>query len=500
MALYPLFADLQDRPVLVVGGGVVAARKIEALLAAGADVGVVARELGERVAAWVAQGRIRHLGAIFNPAQLRAVWLAIAATDDEALNAEVSRAAQARRVFVNVVDRSALCSFQVPAVIERGPLQVAISSAGTAPVLARQLRERIEALLDDSLGALASLLGRWREAIRARLPEVPARRRFLEALEQGEVGELLRRGREDEAEQALARALESADPAPRGVVALVGAGPGDPGLLTLKAQRRLQEADVILHDRLVPPAVLALARRDAERIETGKQAGCHHTTQAQIHELMVEHALAGRRVVRLKGGDPFVFGRGGEELEALRAAGIGYEVVPGITAALACAAYSGIPLTHREHAQSVRLVTAHCADSLDGLDWRALAQEKQTLAVYMGVAGLERFRALLIAHGRSPDTPFALVENGSRPEQRVVLGRLGELPERAEAFAVRSPALLILGEVAALGASLHWFGAEPLVSASAASLQMPRQSTPSPQPLSPLGRGAWNAAHTGSTP
>ena len=232
--------------------------------------------------------------------------------------------------------------------------------------------------------------------------------------------------------------------------------------MTLKAQRRLQEADVILHDRLVPHEVLALARRDAELIETGKQAGDHHTTQDAIHALMREHARAGKRVVRLKGGDPFVFGRGGEELEYLRAQGIAFEVVPGITAALACAAHAGVPLTHRDHAQSVRFVTAHCRASLDTLDWPALAQERQTLAVYMGVAGLDSLRERLIAHGRAPTTPFALVENGARAEQRVVLGTLAQLPERARAHAVRSPALLLLGEVAALAADLHWFGAPPL--------------------------------------
>ena len=247
-----------------------------------------------------------------------------------------------------------------------------------------------------------------------------------------------------------------------GRVTLVGGGPGDPGLLTLRGLRALNEADVILHDRLVSRDVLDLARRDAEFVEVGKEAGTHHTTQAQIHALLLEHARAGRRVVRLKGGDPFVFGRGGEELEFLRAHGIAYEVVPGVTAALACAAHAGIPLTHRGHAQSVRFVTAHCRESLDTLDWRALAAERQTLAVYMGVAGLERLRAQLLAHGRAPSTPFALVENGSRAQQRVVCGRLDRLPELAQRHAVRSPALLILGEVAALATQLHWFGAAPL--------------------------------------
>ena len=278
----------------------------------------------------------------------------------------------------------------------------------------------------------------------------------------GVVPALLRRRQPALAEAALERALRQPDTDTGGSVVLVGAGPGDPGLLTLAGLRALNQADVILHDRLVGDGVLELARRDALFIEVGKEAGHHHTSQDAIHALLLEHARAGRRVARLKGGDPFVFGRGGEELEFLRAHAIPYEVIPGITAALACAAHAGVPLTHREHAQSVRFVTARCRDSLDALDWRALSQERQTLAVYMGVAELGRLRDRLIAHGRAPDTPFALVENGSRADQRVITGPLAELPERAIARNVRSPALLILGEVAALATTLHWFGAAPL--------------------------------------
>lgn len=464
MALYPIFIDLRDRPVLLVGGGAVAARKALPLLAAGARLRVGAPALGPELQALLAAGRISHLPGTFRADWLDGAWLAIAATDDRAVNLAVAEAAEARRIPVNVVDDAALCRFQVPAVVQRGPLQVAISSAGQAPVLARRLRERLERELDDSLGALASLLGRWRQRIRARLPRVPQRRQFIETLHDGEVGDALRAGQPDAAEAALATALRRAGAVTgrRGAVSLVGAGPGDPGLLTLKAQRRLQEADVILHDRLVGAGVLELARRDATFIEVGKQAGNHHVTQERIHALMLEHARAGRRVVRLKGGDPFVFGRGGEELEFLRSHDIPYEVVPGVTAALACAAHAGIPLTHRDHAQSVRLVTAHCQRSIDGLDWQALAQEKQTLAVYMGVAGLDTLRARLLSLGRSPATPFALVENGSRPEQRVVTGTLADLPATARHHAVVSPALLILGEVAALAQTLHWFGSPPL--------------------------------------
>jgi uroporphyrin-III C-methyltransferase/precorrin-2 dehydrogenase/sirohydrochlorin ferrochelatase len=247
-----------------------------------------------------------------------------------------------------------------------------------------------------------------------------------------------------------------------GSVTLVGAGPGDPGLLTRHALRALRQADVLLYDRLVSPQILQLARRDALRVEVGKAAQGHSTRQEQIHALMREHARAGRRVVRLKGGDPFVFGRGGEELEFLRAHGIGFQVIPGITAAVACAAYAGIPLTHRDHAQSLRLITAHCKDSLDTLDWQALGQERQTLAFYMGVAGLDGIQQRLLQAGRAPTTPFALVENGSRPQQRVITGTLAGLAATAQQHAVRAPALLILGEVAGLAASLHWFGAAPL--------------------------------------
>ena len=462
--LFPLFIDLRGRTVLVVGGGPVAARKVAPLLAAGARVRVGAPALGATLRALHDEQRIEYLAGEFEADWLAGAWLAIAATDDDSVNRAVAAAGEERGVWVNAVDDAALSSVHMPARIERGPLQLAISSGGGAPMLARHLRERLETELDESLGDLAELLAQARGRIRARYPKLDERRRFFDELLTGPIATLLRQGQKDEAAQALDSALA---PTPRsikpGSVALVGAGPGDPGLLTLRALRLLNQADVILHDRLVSREVLQLARRDAEFIEVGKQAAQHHTTQERIHELMLEHARAGKRVVRLKGGDPFVFGRGGEELEFLRGHGVRFEVVPGITAALACAAYAGIPLTHRDHAQSVRLVTAHCRQSLDGLDWPALAQERQTLAVYMGVAGLDSLRAQLIAHGRAASTPFALIENGSRREQRVILGTLDDLPERAAAEDVRSPALLILGEVAALASQLHWFGDAPLL-------------------------------------
>jgi uroporphyrin-III C-methyltransferase / precorrin-2 dehydrogenase / sirohydrochlorin ferrochelatase len=458
--LYPLFLNLADRPVLVVGGGEVAARKVLPLIECGAVVRVGAPALNEALQALKDQGRIEHLQGEFDPTWLDEVFLAIAATDDARVNRRVAEEGAARKLWVNVVDDTELTRVQVPAIVRRGPLTVAIGSGGAAPVLARQLREKVEQSIDESLGPLAELLRALRPRIRARFPNVPARRKFMETLWPGEIGDLLRAQRTDEARTRLIELIEAGEPegSRQGFVSLVGAGPGDPGLLTLKGQRRLQEADVILHDRLVSRAVLELARRDAQFIEVAKEAGTHHTTQDGIHALLLQHAQQGKRVVRLKGGDPFIFGRGGEELEFLRAHGIAYEVVPGITAALACAAHAGIPLTHREHAQSVRFVTAHCRNSIDALDWRALAQEKQTLAVYMGVSGLDTLRQRLMAHGRSGDTPAALIENGSRPEQRVIHCDLATLPDVAKRESVKSPALLILGEVAALGKSLAWFG------------------------------------------
>lgn len=469
--LYPIFTELAGRETLVVGGGAVAARKVAALREAGAHVRVGAPQFTSELENLAEKGDISLIYGEFDESWLELPWLVIAATSDAYVNARVAAAAERRRIWANVVDDAALSSFQVPAVIDRSPLVVAVSTSGAAPVLARLVRERIERLLDPSLGVLAALADRWRGRIRGRLVDLGRRRRFLERLFQGRVADLVRCGQVAAADAVLARELECAATATptAGSVVLVGAGPGDAGLLTLKGLRALNEADVILHDRLVSADVLALARRDAERIEVGKESGTHHTTQDGIHALLLEHARAGKRVVRLKGGDPFVFGRGGEELEFLHAHGIAFEVVPGVTAALACAAYAGIPLTHRDHAQSVRFVTAHCKASLDTLDWTALAAERQTLAVYMGVAGLARVRDRLVAHGRAGSTPAALIENGSRSEQRVVLGDLDSLPQLAQRHGVQSPALLIVGEVAALGARLHWFGAAPLTVAPAAT-------------------------------
>ena len=459
MTLFPIFADLKDRSVLVVGGGAVATRKTEALLSAGARVTVGSPELGESLQTWADAGRIVHLNGEFELVWLEGTWLVIAATDNREVNQTVATAAGERRIFVNVVDDPALSSFQVPSIVDRSPLMVAISSSGVAPVLARRMRERIESLFDHTLGPLAALSARFRKDIRQLRPEMGPRRAFYDWLLDGPVAALLRQARPQEAEAALQAALASPAAPNLGSVVLVGAGPGDPGLLTLKALRALNEADVILYDKLVSDDIMSLARRDADKISVGKQPGeNHHATQLRIHTLMVEHAQAGKRVVRLKGGDPFIFGRGGEELEYLRAHGVRYEVVPGVTAATACAAYAGIPLTHRAHSQSLHLITAHCATDSAAIDWSALARERQTLAFYMGVAQLDTLSRQLIDHGRSAHTPVAIIENGSRPEQRVLVTTLAELPEMAREHAVRSPSMLIVGEVAALAGELNWFG------------------------------------------
>jgi uroporphyrin-III C-methyltransferase / precorrin-2 dehydrogenase / sirohydrochlorin ferrochelatase len=459
MRYFPLFADLHDRLVLVVGGGAVAERKVRLLLEAGARVRLVAPE----VTAWLSENPVIEFhGEPFDRQHFEGAVLAIAATDDRAVNEVVAAAGRERNVLVNVVDDAQLSGFIVPAIVDRSPLVVAISTGGTAPVLARLVRARLESLIDGSFGELVGLLQRWRGRIKGALPAVGARRRFYEAVVGGQVSALVRRNDLAGAERELARALQHADEPRSGSVALVGAGPGDAGLLTLNALRALQEADVILHDRLVATEVLNLARRDAERICVGKMAGGHSVAQGRINELLLEQARLGRRVVRLKGGDPFIFGRGGEELEFLEQHRIPFEVVPGITAAIACGAYAGIPLTHRDHAQSVRFVTAHSGDAMAGLDWATLARERQTLALYMGVAELGAIRDQLVHHGLAPSTPVAIVENGSRANQRVVLATLAELEDAGRAAGVKSPALVIVGKVAALAERLHWFGSTPV--------------------------------------
>lgn len=461
MKHFPFFADLDGKDALVVGAGVVAERKARTLLEAGARVSVGAPAFSAGLQALHASGAIQVFRGDFSSDWLANMWLVIAATDDPALNQRVADAAHAQRLFCNVVDDPVRSSFQVPAIVDRAPLTIAISSGGSAPVLARRLRERIESLFDHSLGALATLAERRRADIRKALPDLRARRAFYDWLFDGPVFAALRAGHSVEADAVLLDALFQRHTSKPGKVVLVSAGPGDPGLVTLRALRALNEADVILHDHLVSPQVLNLARRDALLRYVGKTPGeDHEATQSRIHRLMAEYACGGCNVVRLKGGDALVFGRGGEELEYLAQHNIAYEVVPGVTAALACAAYAGVPLTHRDHAQSVRLVTARRRNDISSEEWRDMARTGQTLVFYMGASQLAWIGAQLMRHGRAADTPFALVENGTLPSQRTLYGTLESLAQQAREHAFQSPALLLLGEVAALGPTLSWFGAQ----------------------------------------
>ena len=458
MPLYPLFADLRDRHVLVVGGGDVAARKTALLLKAGARVTVGAPLLAPELREWLQLERISWRSGAYQPEWLDEIGLVIAATRSRALNARIAADSHARQRLVNVADDVALSSFQIPTVIDRSPLFMAISS-NAAPALVRRVHKRIASLLNAALGPLLQLAQRYLARSRARYNDLAARRRFYDGPHDRSVHASLHIEQPVQVKQQLVDdSIHPRKAQSPGSVVLVGAGPGDPDLLTLRALRALNEADVILYDALISQPILDLARNDAERITVGKRGGALHTPQATIHALMLEHARAGKRVVRLKGGDPFVFGRGGEELAFLREHDIAYEVVPGITAALACAAYSGIPLTHRDHAQSVRLVTAHCQQSFNTLDWSDLARERQTLAIYMGVSQLDELTLQLLAHGRAADTPFALIENGSLPQQRTLTGTLRALPTLAACHAISAPALLILGEVAAQAEAAHWYG------------------------------------------
>ncbi|MFM4826692.1 siroheme synthase CysG [Aeromonas bivalvium] len=466
MDYLPIFCRLDNKPVLLVGGGEVAQRKARLLLDAGAQLTVVAPELDPELAELAANGSIEWLAGEFAPAQLAGKWLVVAATDRREVNALVYQSANQARIFANVVDDPTRSSFIMPSIIDRSPLMVAISSGGKAPVLARLLREKLEAMLPQHLGAVAAFAGSLRDRVKARFATMGERRRFWERLLGADrLGQALARGDSASANQ-LADSLFAEESKAHGEVVLVGAGPGDPGLLTLHALRQMQQADVVVYDRLVSDEVMALVRRDAKRIFVGKQTGNHCVPQEGINQLLLEEAKKGQRVVRLKGGDPFIFGRGGEELETLVGSGIGFQVVPGITAASGCAAYAGIPLTHRDHAQSVRFVTAHGKGGARDLDWPLLARDKQTLVFYMGLSSCGVIRAQLLAHGKGGGTPVALIERGTQPSQRVIRGTLDQLP--ALAVGVESPALIMVGSVVTLADKLAWFGeAAPRQRASA---------------------------------
>ena len=453
MEHFPIFLRLKQARVLVIGGGEVAARKIRLLRKAGARIEVAARELNAELAELAASGELVHGGTEFDPAAVTGCRLVVAATDDLALNARVAAAAVAANIPVNVVDDPELSTYITPSIVERAPVTVAIGTGGAAPVLARRLRERIETLLPVAYGRLGEFMGRQRPRVKALPPES----RWEDFLD-GPGPERLFVGDESAAAIELESLLRGEPP--RGEVYLVGAGPGDPDLLTFRALRLMQQADVVLYDRLVSPAILDLVRRDAERLFVGKKRNLHTVPQDEINAELVRLAEQGKRVLRLKGGDPFIFGRGGEEIDQIAARGIPFQVVPGITAASGCAAYAGIPLTHRDYAQSCIFVTGHArADGTLNLHWDQLARRGQTVVIYMGLATLPELCRQFIAHGLPPDWPAAIVEDGTSRQQRVLAATLADLPEQVAGSDVKGATLVIVGEVVRLRERLQWFKA-----------------------------------------
>jgi uroporphyrin-III C-methyltransferase/precorrin-2 dehydrogenase/sirohydrochlorin ferrochelatase len=447
MDYLPVFLDLRGRVTLVVGGGAVALRKAQLLLVAQARVRLVAPQLCAELAVYRDAGRIEHLAGSFEPAHCDGAAFAVAATDDVAVNRAVAAAGAARGVWVNVVDDAEASSCVMPAIVDRSPVMVAIGSGGQSPTLTRRLRAQLEALLPGRLGELARLAGRARERVHGAVPDLSQRRRLWERVLSSPAAHAVLAGAPGAA-SALERELTAAAAAGalRGEVYLIGAGPGDPDLLTLRALQLLQQADVVLYDRLVSEAVLERVRRDAERVFVGKESGRHRVTQERIHALLLEYAGRGLRVARLKGGDPFIFGRGGEEMAVLARAGISVTVVPGITAALGAAASAGLSLTHRGVSQAVCFVTA-MGEGAEGLDWRALAAPLTTVVFYMGVSQLPRIVERLLAHGAPAGRPAAVIERATLPGQRVLAGTLTDIAARAGAAAISAPALLVVGDV-----------------------------------------------------
>ena len=462
MNYFPVFFDLSGQKVLIVGGGEVALRKISLLERTGALITVVAPEMAPGLLERSAAGKLDLVIREFDPADLDGARLVIVATSRRAVNRWVAKLSDSRSIPVNVVDDAHASRFIVPAIIDRDPVVVAISTGGTSPVMARRLRERLEALIPKRTGEFATWLRALRETTRRKLRDTGERRRFFEAIVDGPAARRFIEGDMQGARRIAQQLLATTSVAPRaaGEVTLVGAGPGDPELLTLKALRALQDADVILYDRLVPPAVLDLARRDAARICVGKAAGKIGSTQEEINALLIEQANQGKRVVRLKGGDPFVFGRGGEELQALAKARINFSVVPGITAALGVAAYAGIPLTHRDYAHSVSFVTGHGQTQGSEPDWRALAMPGATAVFYMGHARLDHIVEKLLEHGAPATRPAGIIAQGTTANQRVVTATLATIRGVSSDADLEAPALLIVGDVVALHPSLAWFNAD----------------------------------------
>lgn len=458
MEYLPIFIQIKNRPCLVVGGGSIAARKVALLRKAQADVTVVSPEICDELQKLNDEGLIQHNRRTFEELDLESCSVVIAATNQRAVNEHVSELAHKLRLPVNVVDNPDLCSFIMPSIIDRSPVVIAISTGGSSPVLARLIRTKLEGSIPAAYGRLAKLVEGFRDKVKAAFPNVESRRGFWENILEGKVAELVFTGHEDEASQMLGKAIDAQSEKPElpGEVFLVGAGPGDPDLLTFRALRLMQQADVVVYDRLVSPAIMEMVRRDAEIVYVGKERDKHTMQQENINQLLVRLAKEGKRVLRLKGGDPFIFGRGGEEIELLAEQGIAFQVVPGITAANGCSSYAGIPLTHRDYAQSCVFVTGHLKDGSIDLNWEALAHPHQTVVFYMGLHGAPTLCKEMVAHGLPASTPVALVEQGTTPQQRVYIATLDTLLEVIASKDIKPPTLIIVGEVVTLHEKLSW--------------------------------------------
>ncbi len=458
MDLLPIFLDIKQKPCLLVGGGEVAGRKARLLLEAGSSLHVISPELGMTLSEMKQEGRIEHIERQYQTDDLGDVHLVIAATDDSAVNRQISEQAKARCIPVNVVDQPALSSFIMPSIIDRSPVIAAVSTGGTSPVLARLIRGRLESLIPTGYGRLAELSGRFRDAVKAKFDNITDRRRFWEEVLQGGVAERVFSGHMEEADQLMQKMLDGAITSDSmGEVYLVGGGPGDPDLVTFRALRLMQQADVVVYDRLIAKPVLEMTRRDADRIYVGKENNNHVMQQEDINQLLVRLAKEGKRVVRLKGGDPFIFGRGGEEIDTLAEEGIPFQVIPGITAASGCGSYGGIPITHRDYSQAAIFVTGHLKSGSLELNWKMLAQPNQTVVFYMGLMSLPLICEQLRAHGLTADWPIALIQQGTTPMQRVFTGTLESIVEIAEHEKPMPPTLIIVGEVVKLRQKLSWF-------------------------------------------
>ncbi len=458
MDYFPIFLSLKQQPCLVIGGGEIATRKIKLLAKANAKITVIAEYMSDSV---IALGKVQSLILLkktFTIDDIERYRLVVSATNNVALNESVAKICTEKNILVNVVDNPKLCSFIFPAIVDRSPIIAAISTGGVSPVLARLLRAKIETVIPTQFGKLALLAEKFRNRVKQQINEVAQRRIFWEKVLQGSVAELVFAGKHQQAEILLQKQLDSTNGLiNKGEVYLVGAGPGDPDLLTFRALRLMQQADVVVYDRLVSPEILELVRRDSQQIYVGKQRDNHSLPQASINELLAKLAKQGKRVVRLKGGDPFIFGRGGEEIETLMEQGVSFQVVPGITAASGCATYAGIPLTHRDHAQSCTFVTGHLKDGSINLNWQQLSAPNQTIVIYMGLIGLKKICEQLIQHGCPKDHPIALIQQGTTIHQKIITGTLADLPDAIVKEEIKPPTLIIIGSVVSLAQKLAWF-------------------------------------------